>query len=167
MMDMLLWLETSRFSVWLNESTSIWAYPFVLTLHTLGLAMLVGANAAFGLRALGLGRGVDLASFSRLFPIMWAGFVINFVSGVMLFAKDATTKGTMNVFVFKLGLVVLAVGAMIALRRTVYRNGTGAPRSTPGAKVLAAASMFLWVIAIFAGRFMAYAGMEIFGIRIS
>ena len=42
---MSVWLENSAIGVWTRESPSIWAYPTVLTLHTIGLGMLVGANA--------------------------------------------------------------------------------------------------------------------------
>ena len=49
MMEYLAALEGSAFSTWLRESTSIWAYPTVLTLHTVGLAVLVGANWALDL----------------------------------------------------------------------------------------------------------------------
>ena len=42
-----------------------------------------------------------------------------------------------------------------------------APVASRGARALAIASMFLWVVAIFAGRLMAYPGMQIFGVKIS
>ena len=41
-MRWLTWAEHTRVSEWILGSTSIWAYPTVLTLHTVGLAMLVG-----------------------------------------------------------------------------------------------------------------------------
>ena len=166
MMEFLTSLESSPLAAWLNESTSIWAYPFVLTMHTLGLAVLVGANAAFALRALGFAQGVDLQALSRLFTWMWIGFAVNTASGILLFVKDATTRGTMNVFVFKLGLIVVAVIVMVMLKRSVYRQ-PAAPVASRGARALAIASMFLWVVAIFAGRLMAYPGMQIFGVKIS
>ena len=40
---MLSWLESTKFAVWLGESATIWAMPTVLTLHTIGMAVLVGA----------------------------------------------------------------------------------------------------------------------------
>ena len=58
MTDFLTAVENSAFSTWLRESNSIWAYPTVLTLHTIGLALLVGANAALDLRVLGVGRRI-------------------------------------------------------------------------------------------------------------
>ena len=92
MTDMLTALENSSFSEWLLGSPSLWAYPTVLTLHTLGLGVLVGANWALDLRLLGVAPGIPLRALEKLFRWMWIGFWINAVSGVMLFA------GTFNAY---------------------------------------------------------------------
>ena len=156
MTEMLTALEGTGFAAWLRESGSIWAYPTVLTLHTVGLALLVGANSALDLRVLGAASAVPLSSLSRLFPVMWIGFVVNAVSGVLLFAADATTKGTTRIFVFKLGLIVLAVVLMWALKRVLYGDAGDVRRVGAPAKGIAIASIAVWVAAIAAGRFMAY-----------
>ena len=77
MMELLEALEASPFSTWVRESPSIWAYPTVLTLHTVGLAVLVGANWMLDLRALGFEPAIPAAVLSRAFPAMWAGFWLN------------------------------------------------------------------------------------------
>ena len=59
---MLAALEHSAFSQWLLGSNSIWAYPTVLTVHTLGMMVLVGAIAMIDVRLLGFGRGIPLES---------------------------------------------------------------------------------------------------------
>jgi hypothetical protein len=41
-----------------RESRSIWAYPTILTLHTVGLALLAGLSIAVDLRMLGVARRV-------------------------------------------------------------------------------------------------------------
>src|SRR5258705_5161479 len=43
-MGVLVWLESLPLSVWVHESPSVWALPTVLTLHTMGMAVLVGAS---------------------------------------------------------------------------------------------------------------------------
>jgi hypothetical protein len=156
MMEYLAALEGSAFSTWLRESTSIWAYPTVLTLHTVGLAILVGANWALDLRILGLARGIPLEALTSSFRFMWIGFWINAVSGVMLFAGDPTTKGTTKLFMGKLALIAAAVTVMIATKRLLYGRAARAGVVTPSTKALAAASLVLWVSAIAAGRLMAY-----------
>jgi len=50
MQELFATIEGSNVSTWLRESNTIWAYPLVLTLHTVGLALLVGANTTLDLR---------------------------------------------------------------------------------------------------------------------
>jgi hypothetical protein len=155
-MELLAALENSGFGTWLRESPSVWAYPAILTLHTLGLGVLVGGNAVLDLRLLGWGRAIPLEPLEKLFPIMWAGFWVNGISGVALFIGDATTKGTTWVFMTKLAIIVVGVVMLVALRRTVYGRGTAAAVETPTSRALAAASLVLWFLAIVTGRYMAY-----------
>ena len=42
-MSILRALQDSAFSMWVVGSDTIWSFPTVLTLHTVGLAILVGA----------------------------------------------------------------------------------------------------------------------------
>jgi hypothetical protein len=156
MMEFLAALEGSAFSTWLRESSSIWAYPTVLTLHTVGLAVLVGANWAIDLRVLGLARAIPLDALASSFRFMWIGFWVNAVSGVMLFAADPTTKGTTRLFMGKLALIAAAVVVMIATKRLIYGRAARAGDVTRPAKGLAVASLVLWAGAIAAGRLMAY-----------
>jgi hypothetical protein len=156
MIEWLASLEQSGFGNWLRESPSIWAYPTVLTLHTLGLGVLVGGNAVLDLRLLGFGKAIPLAPLERLFPIMWIGFWVNALSGVALFIGDATTKGTTWVFLTKLGIIVVGVALLVATRRTVYGRGGAGIVETRTGRVLAAASLAVWFLAIVTGRYMAY-----------
>src|SRR5205823_13350933 len=84
----------SAFSTWLLSSNSIWAYPTVLTLHTFGMMVLVGAALMIDLRLLGFGLAIPLGSMSNLFRVMWGAFWLNLVTGTMLFIADATKRAT-------------------------------------------------------------------------
>ena len=155
-MEWLTAVEGSGFAIWVRESNSIWAYPTILTLHTVGLGLLVGANWALDLRLLGVGPNIPLAPLKRLFPAMWVGFWLNAITGVVLFTTEATTKGTTTIFFVKLGLVAVAVAAMKLTERSVYGRGLQVPAVTGTARALAAFSVVLWIAAIATGRFMAY-----------
>jgi hypothetical protein len=155
MMDALAALEATSFATWLRESGSLWAYPTVLTLHTVGLAVLVGPSWALDLRLLGFAPAVPLRGLEKAFPVMWAGFWVNGISGLMLFAADATTKGATLLFATKLALIAIAVVNIFAIRRVVYRRGVE-PATGPTAKALAVCSIVLWIAAIGTGRWMAY-----------
>ena len=152
-------IEATAFSTWIRESNSIWAYPTVLTLHTIGLGLLVGANAALDLRLLGFGAKLPLEGLHPLFKTMWIGFWINAVSGVVLLAADATTKAAAPMFLIKLGLVAVGVAIIFFQRRVVYASGTAPARITTAARTLAVASLSVWFVAIAAGRLMAYPGL--------
>lgn len=155
MMDMLAAIEATAFSTWLRESPSIWAYPLILTLHTVGLALLVGPSWALDLRLLGFAPAMPLRALEKAFPVMWVGFWINGLSGLLLFAADATTKGATLLFVTKLGLIALAVVNIMAIRRVVYRPDVE-PATGITARALAITSIVLWIAAIGTGRWMAY-----------
>jgi hypothetical protein len=154
MMDFLASLEASGFGTWLRESGSIWAYPAVLTLHTMGLGVLVGASSVLALRVLGCAPGIPLEPLERLFPIMWTGFWINAITGVALFVADATTKGTTTVFMAKLAFVAAAIWVLQRTRRVVFSQRPAS--GSTSARLLAATLLVLWVAAIVTGRYMAY-----------
>jgi hypothetical protein len=157
MTELLTAIEASAFSTFLRESTSVWAYPTVLMLHTVGLALLVGLNAAFDLRLLGVGRGVPLDALETWFPVMWIGFWLNLVTGVALFAADPIRLGTTTIFFSKLGVVVVGVVLIPLLRRAVYgRAGLRNPTISRTAQAYALLSLLVWTVAIVTGRLMAY-----------
>jgi len=155
-MELLQALEGSAFSTWVRESPSIWAYPTILTLHTVGLGVLVGANWMVDLRVLGFARAIPGSVLARAFPVMWAGFWLNAATGALLFAGDPTTKGTTAVFMWKLVMVAVGVVLMIALKRKLHGRDIDAGTAIPGVRALAATSLVLWIAAIAAGRWMAY-----------
>ena len=150
-----VWIEATSFSAWLRESPSLWVFPFILILHTVGLAFFVGANVAWDVRVLGFSLGIPLDALRRYFLVMWAGFWINAVSGVLLLIAYPT-KALTNPLVY-VKLTRIGVGSVLALRirREVegVRSESDAPRV---ARTLAAASLACWVAVIFAGRLLAY-----------
>ena len=152
-----VWLERTPLSVWLREEPSLMAFPFVLILHTVGLAFLVGANVAFDTRVLGLARGVPLLSMRRYYRSMWAGFWVNAFSGALLLIAYPTKALTNPLFYVKLSLIALALVVGQRIRHYMLSGalaaGAGAPRP---AKILAAVSLGLWLVSITAGRFLAY-----------
>jgi hypothetical protein len=155
-MNLLSSLEGSSFSMWLLGSNSIWAYPTVLTLHTFGMMVLVGACAMLDLRLLGFGRGIPLDSLKTLFRVMWPAFYLNAVTGSMLFAADATKRGTSVIFLVKLLLVAAGVVTIVLIKREVYGKHPAPVAVSGTARRLAIASLLVWSAAISTGRLLAY-----------
>ena len=146
------WLESTAFSVWLVESPSLFAFPAVLAVHTIGLALLAGLNGALDLRLLGIAPNIPPDAFRRFRPVMWLGFWMNVTSGLALVLAYPTKALTNPVFYLKLTLIVIAV---LILRRTLTHIAHGDVRS-PRLRLLAAASLVAWASAITAGRLLAY-----------
>jgi hypothetical protein len=148
-------LQTSAFSNWVVGSESIWAYPMILTMHTVGLGIVVGAAVIVDLRLLGVGPAIPIEEVQRVFPIFWVGFFINLVSGVMLFVSEAEDKATQPVFLIKLILIAIGVVVTARIRRVLFGRGS-TPMLASGARTLAVGSLVVWGGAIVAGRLMAY-----------
>ena len=94
---------------WIAGSDTIWGYPIILTLHTVGFALVVGAAVVMDLRLLGLAQRAPVTAFAFLFRVMWIGFGVNALTGSILFAIAATTKAVQVVFWIKLALVAVAL----------------------------------------------------------
>lgn len=155
-MEVLTAIEQSAFATWVREAPTLWAYPTILFLHTVGLGFLVGPNLAIDLRILGVARGMPLAPMRRLFPVMWLGFWVNALSGTALLAADATVKLLNPVFAVKLAFIALGVVNMRVLERRVL--GSADPERAPYARLTAVMSLIAWVGATTAGRLMGYLG---------
>ncbi|HMF92876.1 MAG TPA: hypothetical protein VKE96_01215, partial [Vicinamibacterales bacterium] len=144
-MQLLASLENSAFGAWVRESSSLWAYPTILFMHTVGLGFLVGLNVAIDLRILGVANKLPLGPFERFYRIMWIAFWINTLSGTALLIADATTKLTNRVFYIKMTCILFAVISMVLIRRRVFR-GEAIDRGAlaASARTLAVASLVLW-----------------------
>jgi len=153
-MEFFSWLQHTALASWVVQSESVWAYPSILTAHTIGLALLVGAASVIDLRLLGVAPRVPVAQLEYLYRFVWAGFWINLASGLLLFASEATEKAGQPIFMIKLILVIVALVVTIRMRREAFGRGTTAP--SVRARRLATMSLALWAAAITAGRLMAY-----------
>lgn len=154
---MMVWLEGTALSVWTRESGSIWSYPTILTLHTLGLGVVVGASAVVDFRLLGFAPRIPIPSLTPLFRFIWWAFALNAATGLVLFASEATDKSRQPVFYVKLGLIALALWNTALVGTTVRQSADVPPAADETRRRrLAAASLCLWTGAIVAGRLMAY-----------
>jgi len=156
MEDFLLRLQESDFGVWVSSAPTIFAYPTILMLHTVGLAMIVGPAWVLDIRLLGYGARLPVEALRRAFRIIWIGFFINASTGIALFVSEADDKGMKWIFWVKLLAIALALIVTTRLRRVVFGSGVASDVATPRARSLAKASLLLWFAAITAGRLMAY-----------
>ena len=141
----------------MRESPSVWAFPTVLTVHTIGLAVLVGASWLLDLRLLGISnRNTPLSSYRWVFPAIAVGLVLNLVTGVLLFIKNATTWGGAVPFFVKMLLVVVSVVLLLPIRKYTLASNGGNEAVGGNVRLLAIASILAWTAAVTAGRMLAY-----------
>jgi hypothetical protein len=155
-MALLTWLENLPLAVWTHESPSVWAQPTILTLHTMGMAVLVGASWVLDLRLLGISRTVPLSAFRWVFRAVGAGLIVNLITGVLLFMARATQWGTAIPFLIKIGLVVASAATLLPIRSYVLRSDVDQHEVPPNARLMAVLSILAWAGAITAGRLLAY-----------
>jgi hypothetical protein len=155
-MSLLVWLESNPLSVWVHESPSVWAQPTVLTLHTMGMGVLVGACWVLDLRLLGFNRTVPLSAYRWVFRAVSISLAVNVATGVLLFAQRATTLGTAMPFFIKMALVVASAATLLPIRSYVLRSETEPGNVSGSPRLLAIASILAWSGAITAGRLLAY-----------
>jgi hypothetical protein len=157
-MDLLQWLEATSIATFVRESPSLAGYTLVLSLHAAGLAIVVGVNTAISLRLLGFAPSIPAAPLGKLFPVMYAGFTINAISGSLLFLASATTMGSSVMFISKMIFVVLGFISIELLRAKVFSQGALLEQGSlpPRAKLLATFSLVAWGGAIISGRLTAY-----------
>jgi hypothetical protein len=169
MIELLTFLEDNAVSVFIREFPSVFGFPTILFLHTLGLAMVAGVSIAIDLWIV---RGAAASAplyFMGLTRTMWLGFGINLVSGLALLLAYPAKALTNWVFYFKMALVLLAVYVAARINRELTsRGGTGpAFAMTFDARRWAVVSLLLWAGAIVTGRLLAYTADVLFAYELT
>ena len=159
-MSFFQWLQETDMSVAIRESRLM--FPLLEGTHVMALALSVGIIVVLDVRL--VGWGLRSTPVSRIFENLrpWAlfGFTIMFVTGILLFISEPIKCMTTPSFLIKLVLLAFAGLNALFFDRGVYPSIAGWDTSLaiPGrAKFAGAASLFLWFVIIFLGRWTAYA----------
>jgi hypothetical protein len=157
MMHLLNWIQDSALADWVRVSE--WGYPIILTLHSLGLAFVVGMLLIIDLRIMGFVKALPLRAMRRLMVLVWCGFAVNLTTGCILFTADAVKFFESPTVRFKILSIVLGMAVAIYFNRAMLKE-TGIPSSEAAVpaplKVLAVFSVVVWIAAISLGRYVAY-----------
>jgi hypothetical protein len=149
-------IERNGLSTWIRESPSLFAFYFILLLHTLGLAILVGANVVVDLRILGIASALPLRPLKRLFRFMWVGLGINGTTGVLLLIAYPTKSLTNPLFYAKLLLIGFALITMQRINVCVFGDANSSEASMIArGRMMALWSLVFWMGAIATGRLLA------------
>jgi hypothetical protein len=151
------WIEATGLAEWIRVSAL--GYPMMITLHSLGLAIMVGLSVVLALRVLGWFGTIPYAALHGLLKVAWVGFIVNTISGTALFAAQATTYVTDVTFLLKISLVFLGAIAVAWLQGIVKSsavNWDGAGGAPALARGVAIFSIIAWAGATVTGRLIAY-----------
>lgn len=138
-------------------ASNVVLFPLLETLHFIGLALLVGGIGILDLRVLGIGKGLFVKPLHKLLPLVFVGFGINLVSGVLFFLADPVGYGNNTAFRVKMVLILLAGLNALWFEFAVAKQlpAWGAEADAPAqAKLICALSLGLWAGIIVAGRMM-------------
>ena len=147
-MGFLVWLEESQAGIFIRES--LWGYPIVLSSHAVGMATVMGVVVALNFR-LGYAKAISPLAFDKLFVIGWVGFIVNLISGLLLFCNTPTTYFFQGSFQLKILFIILG-GILMKVVMNSIRSGA----SEGMTKLFSAACIVCWFGAVITGRLMAY-----------
>jgi hypothetical protein len=153
------WLEQTSLGTGIRDSS--WLFPIIETVHILGIALLVGSTSILDLRLMGLTyREQPVSKMAwRFLPWAWIGFVIQVVTGLLLFASEATKMIGNPGFQIKMLLIVVAGINALVFHLIAYQsvgkweNDRVAPLSARAAGLI---SILLWFGIVGFGRWIAY-----------
>lgn len=151
------WLASS----WLNGlMTNIsWMFPLMETIHFLGLTIMFGALLVVDLRVVGLVKFLNMNEAMKYIPVAIGAFCLNLGSGIAFLCADPFAYFPNLGFQWKMGMIVIAglnalwfwFGEHAELKQLA--DGQDAPFR---AKVIALASIVIWIIVIVLGRMIPY-----------
>src|SRR5438552_14221466 len=137
---------------------SKWWWAFMMDLHFVGLALLIGTVGILDLRMLGFFKQLPIAPLHRLTPWAMAGFGVNTLTGILAFI------GMPNYYTFDaafwlkmLALLLLGLNAAAFYLSNAFNSveHLGPGEDAPAlAKFFAASSLVLWFAVIALGRYI-------------
>jgi hypothetical protein len=129
------------------------------TIHFIGLILLFGALLVVDGRVLGWGRFINMKAAMSFIPVAIVAFSLNLITGIFFVASQPAVYFGNMVFQWKMALIVIAgINALwfwFGEHKELLRlaDGQEAPFR---AKVIALASLVIWVLVIIGGRMIPY-----------
>lgn len=156
-MDWLLALENSAAGELIRSSAQL--YAALQVGHLLSMAALVGTGLVLDVRLLGLTR-MPLAQVLRLTdPLLGAAATVALVSGLLMFAGEATTLVANPAFRVKIVLIGMLVGNAVGFQYGARRSLPLWADTTPpplAARVAGAVAIVGWIGTVTAARLIAF-----------
>ena len=140
---------------------SIWAFPIIEATHVLALAISVGILLWFDLRLMGWGMKHQPISqvHRQVMPYAFFGFLVMFVTGVLLFWSEPEKCYLSGFFRAKVVFLILAgvnAGYFELSTKKTIEEWDKFPVPPMKARMAGSVSIISWAAVIVAGRATAY-----------
>ena len=161
MIDFQIWLVAlfARATAVRTLMHAPWVWGAAETIHFIGLSLLFGGIFLFDLRLLGVGNRIPIAAVHRFIPLGLLGFGLALASGVLFVMAEPDQYVYNPAFHFKILFMVMAGLNAGVFYLTSYRRAVaaGAPiDATRLSKVIAVASLSLWLGVLVSGRLLTF-----------
>jgi len=152
-------IESSGAGEWMRMSVK--AMPVVESIHVFTAAVVFGTILIVDLRLLGFPstRRAFTRVSDELTRYTWGAFLISVVTGVLMFAANASTYYGNTAFRIKM-LALLLAGANMAVFELVTKRNVATwdkdVATAPAARFAGAASLLIWIAVIFVARWIGF-----------
>jgi len=154
-----VWLDNTEWSTRIHES--YYLYNWIESTHVLTLMLSLGILFLIDMRMLGWAFA-DISATklaARLNTPMLLGFVVMFVTGILLVYAVPVRSAQSVWFRIKIGLLIIcAINALLFHRKMTASIGSWdfEPRAPKALRVGALISLITWSVIVICGRFIAY-----------
>src|ERR1700680_4193333 len=126
-----MWVRSTELHAFVHHyETRLW--PLMQTLHLFGFTLLIGTVGFFDLCALGLAKGIPLRAIHRLIPLGIAGYIGNFLLGIVFFSGHPEQYFYNDAFRLKLMFMAVAGANILAFYGTgAFHEAQALPADAP------------------------------------
>jgi uncharacterized membrane protein len=135
-----------------------WLWAFLMAVHFIGLAMIIGTVGILDLRMMGFLKQLPMAPVHRFMPWAMAGLAANILTGLLAFIGQPENYIYSGALWLKiLALLLIGVNAAVFYLTGIFNrvNPLQAGEDPPfSARLIAVTSLFLWFAVITFGRYI-------------
>jgi len=150
-----IWCEKTPIGVALQTNT--YPFPVIEAVHLLTITLMLGTLFVINFRVLGfvLKDRPLTEVVAGITPWMRTGYVLTFLTGIVLFMSESLKLSANAAWLPKMGLLVGAMVFQFVLSAFILK-GSRLEKPTGLAKTLAVVSTLLWVVTGMAARWIAF-----------
>ena len=150
------WLGSTPLSVAIQSR--LWLTPLLQSIHILMMGVVFVSILAVAVRVLGRIRTEESLAevWHRLAPWFWSSLGMMAGTGLVLAIGEPVRQATALSFWLKMTLLAIGVASALYFGRTVAAAGVAENTPPLRARIVAVATVLLWLTIIFLGRSIAY-----------